>query len=278
VGYTGRVSSYVVGSGSLVGEECGASFMSTTLATEAVTRLRPGWTSLKNSRPRSWQAGSRSLPMPDPRTGYPMAMNDLPIGSRAVTLAGVLLTVLGTVALSAPADAAVIRGGDGDDRLSGTAQADSIRTFGGHDRVFALQGPDVVSGGDGNDRLKGGPGADVINGQAGADRLVAGSDDAVDELHGGAGDDVLLLVGADRGFADSGDDTIYATDAVQATEIQCGDGDDTVVLTDPDPLVTFHDCEHVREEPAGRPRPGAAAAAGAATMHDREPVRVVSAG
>jgi Ca2+-binding RTX toxin-like protein len=205
--------------------------------------------------------------MLDPRTGYPMAMNDTPTGSRAAMPGGVLLpvllAVLGTLlALSAPAGAAVIRGGDGDDRLSGTAQADSIRTFGGHDRVFALQGPDIVSGGDGNDRLKGGPGADVLNGQAGADRLVAGSDDAVDELHGGPADDVLFLVAADRGFADAGDDTIYATDAVQATEIQCGDGDDTVVLTDPDPLVTFHDCEHVREEPAGRPVRVMRAAAG----------------
>ena len=83
-----------------------------------------------------------------------------------------------------------LRGGDGNDRITGSDAAETLDGGPGDDSLVARGGNDVVRGGDGNDRLLGGSGSDL--------------------LLGGDGDDTL------RGQA--GDDTIAT-----------GDGQDTVV-------------------------------------------------
>lgn len=60
-------------------------------------------------------------------------------------------------------DAPIIRGSDGDDKLSGTNRDDIL--IGG-------AGNDTIAGGRGDDVLIGGPGNDVLTGGAGADRFV----------------------------------------------------------------------------------------------------------
>jgi Ca2+-binding RTX toxin-like protein len=83
------------------------------------------------------------------------------------------------------ANANVVKGGDGDDRIFGG---------GGDDGLSGGNGNDLVQGGDGNDVLRGdgfvsGPGNDRLFGNAGDD--VLGGDGGSDALDGGAGADVL---------------------------------------------------------------------------------------
>jgi Ca2+-binding RTX toxin-like protein len=52
------------------------------------------------------------------------------------------------------------------------------------------EGDDVLTGGTGNDKLIGGPGDDELNGRGGDDLLIGGSGD--DELNGGPGEDRLV--------------------------------------------------------------------------------------
>jgi len=83
------------------------------------------------------------------------------------------------------ANANVVRGGDGDDRIYGG---------GGDDGLTGGNGNDLVQGGDGNDVIRGDgfaatPGNDHLYGNAGDD--VLGGDGGSDFLDGGAGADVL---------------------------------------------------------------------------------------
>ena len=86
--------------------------------------------------------------------------------------------------------AAVINGGDGNDRIDGTDNADTIDAGAGNDQVFAGRGNDSVTGGDGNDVLLGSDGNDTIRGGNGND-LVDG-DAGNDSLFGDAGNDILI--------------------------------------------------------------------------------------
>jgi Ca2+-binding RTX toxin-like protein len=79
-----------------------------------------------------------------------------------------------------------LRGGDGDDQLTGKA---------GNDRLFGENGDDLLNGGAGNDRLEGDDGRDTLRGGTGND-LLRGDDDN-DVLTGGAGADVFQFDGDD---------------------------------------------------------------------------------
>jgi Ca2+-binding RTX toxin-like protein len=73
-----------------------------------------------------------------------------------------------------------VRGGSGDDHLTGSSAANKL--WGG-------PGNDVLAGGDGNDFLYGGDGDDTLDGQDGDDYLYGEAGD--DRLTGGNGDDLL---------------------------------------------------------------------------------------
>jgi Ca2+-binding RTX toxin-like protein len=86
--------------------------------------------------------------------------------------------------------AAVINGGDGNDRIRGTDNADTIDAGAGNDWVSAGRGNDSVTGGDGNDVLVGGEGNDTIRGGNGNDFI--DGDAGNDSIFGDAGNDILV--------------------------------------------------------------------------------------
>lgn len=101
-----------------------------------------------------------------------------------------------------------IRGGPGDDTISGGPRGD---------RIHGGEGNDTIDGGDGNDEIVGGIGDDYLRGGRGADRVVGGV--GIDTIDGGLGNDVLL--GGD------GDDTL---DGEAGIDILHGEnGDDTLL-------------------------------------------------
>jgi Ca2+-binding RTX toxin-like protein len=67
-----------------------------------------------------------------------------------------------------------LRGGSGDDLLSGGGGPDKLTGGLGSDRLYGGGGGDLILGGDGNDRLLGGPGDDTLRGGYGKDKLVEG--------------------------------------------------------------------------------------------------------
>lgn len=89
----------------------------------------------------------------------------------------------------------VIEGTNGDDRLRGGDGDDQLSGKGGNDRLFGEDGDDLLSGGAGDDRLEGDDGRDTLRGGAGNDQLRG--DDDNDVLTGGAGADVFRFDGDD---------------------------------------------------------------------------------
>jgi Ca2+-binding RTX toxin-like protein len=79
------------------------------------------------------------------------------------------------------------------DTLTGHAGTDELNGRAGNDRLDGAGGSDVVNGGSGNDRLDGGKDhvADILNGGDGDDRITVR---AGDQAHGGAGNDLFLLL------------------------------------------------------------------------------------
>ncbi len=71
-----------------------------------------------------------------------------------------------------------LKGGSGNDTISGNA---------GIDHIYGENGNDVLNGGDDSDDLYGGDGNDVLNGGAGSDNILGGNGN--DLLNGDAGDD-----------------------------------------------------------------------------------------
>jgi hypothetical protein len=67
-----------------------------------------------------------------------------------------------------------LRGGSGDDVLSGGAGPDKLVGGDGSDRLYGGGGGDLLLGGEGNDRLLGGPADDTLRGGYGKDKLVEG--------------------------------------------------------------------------------------------------------
>jgi Ca2+-binding RTX toxin-like protein len=132
-----------------------------------------------------------------------------------VTIHGieVLIAYLGTgddYVLLGPREA-IIRAGDGRDRLIGGDMHDDFRGDGGDDVLFGQDG------GAGTDLILGGAGADDIVGADGADRLYGGDDrdtlsggNGDDRIHGDAGDDILYGGSdADIMFGDDGADILW---------------------------------------------------------------------
>ncbi|WP_084451065.1 calcium-binding protein [Gemmobacter nectariphilus] len=110
-----------------------------------------------------------------------------------------------------------IKGGSGNDSLTGTIGDDSIYGLGGHDTLLGRVGDDLLYGGDGNDELWGSVGNDTLLGEAGNDRI--GGSDGDDLLEGGSGDDEIWG-GSDSDTVKGGDghDTLHG-----------GTGNDVVV-------------------------------------------------
>jgi hypothetical protein len=154
---------------------------------------------------------------------------------------------------------AAVRGGDGDDTLSGGvleggAGADTLTGTGGDDSLIGGGGVDTLAGGDGNDALTGGEAADVMDGGPGSDTVSYGGHEApvridiasqtsgdgdrlsgFENAHGGSGDDVLIGddgpnvlaggTGRDTVLGGAGDDTVTS---FSGGRLDGGEGDDVV--------------------------------------------------
>jgi len=173
----------------------------------------------------------------------------MPRLSLATAAAALILTL---VTGSAPAHAVIKNGGPGNDRLDGTSQRDILRGKTGNDRLFGYAGNDNLIGGTGNDQLKGGPGGDDMVGGAGNDRIVSGFDNVRDYVHGQLGDDVIYVSGNDEADGEEGDDRIFATYPAPGMKLDCGSGQDKLVLNEePGPGVGIAGCEQVSVQSAG---------------------------
>lgn len=93
-----------------------------------------------------------------------------------------------------------IRGGDGNDTITGSPGADHISGGIGNDWINGAAGDDTVYGDAGNDRLFGGDGRDYINAGAGTDAIRGGEGKdriavslAIDDYKGNSGDIISLL-------------------------------------------------------------------------------------
>jgi hypothetical protein len=96
---------------------------------------------------------------------------------RLGVLVAALLLVVATIA-----NARVVQGTPGNDRLVGTPRADILRGLGGNDTMLARGGADFLQGGAGRDTHDGGPGNDLV---------AASYDGARDVVRCGAGSDVV---------------------------------------------------------------------------------------
>jgi len=108
-----------------------------------------------------------------------------------------------------------VRGGRGNDRLSGSNADNTLEGGGGADVLHGRGGNDVPMGGTGNDRVHGDDGDDVLWGQQGGDSLFGGrGDDFVDtreEAGGPAADAVDCGPGKDDRARSDRRDTLTAS-------------------------------------------------------------------
>ena len=124
----------------------------------------------------------------------------------------------------------VLFGARGNDYLDGSSGGDRMIGGGGDDREFGGFGMDDLWGGPGNDVLDAGPALDTVHGGPGDDLIHGGS--GHDKLWGGPGDDVIYPdVHGDEVWAGSGDDIVYANNGSALGPIDCGAGNDTLVVT-----------------------------------------------
>jgi Ca2+-binding RTX toxin-like protein len=84
-----------------------------------------------------------------------------------------------------------LRGGDGNDNLTGSNFADLLFGGAGDDLVHGAQGDDSIDGGAGNDRLRGADGNDSIAGGLGADIFNGSYGNDVFDAHDGVADQTL---------------------------------------------------------------------------------------
>jgi Ca2+-binding RTX toxin-like protein len=102
-----------------------------------------------------------------------------------------------------------VRGGDGDDQLTGATSANKIWGGAGNDVLVGGEGDDFLYGDGGDDRIDGQGGDDFIYGDAGDDVLTGGEGDdlldgggGVNALDGGASDaDICIRASADTAVA-----------------------------------------------------------------------------
>ena len=127
-----------------------------------------------------------------------------------------------------------ISAGAGEDSVDGGAGLDTINGGNGNDSLFGNLDNDVITGGDGNDTVDGGFGHDNINGQNGTDTIDGGFGN--DTLNGAAGNDLVeggpdndrVLGGAGNDSLDggTGNDTVQGQSG--ADLIKGGDGNDSI--------------------------------------------------
>jgi Ca2+-binding RTX toxin-like protein len=165
---------------------------------------------------------------------------------------------------SVDADCERLRGGNGNDTITGDGDNetlegnggnDTLSGGGGDDSIVGADGADSINAGDANDTLSGGAGNDTLNGEKGNDRVLMGSSaDGSDSMTGGSGSADIVdygsrtnaitidlnsaggdgesgegdSVGADfeRLFGGSGNDSL--TGDSTAETLQGGDGADTI--------------------------------------------------
>ncbi len=127
--------------------------------------------------------------------------------ARRLVLASVagalILTLMAGTALAQNAiNGLSIPGTDIDETLMGTIESDATSGFGGADLLFNDEGDDLTTGGEGDDALFGDEGNDALFGEGGMDNidggpaedfLHAGTDDEVDIVEGGSGDDACVV-------------------------------------------------------------------------------------
>ncbi|HEV7752212.1 MAG TPA: MopE-related protein [Baekduia sp.] len=171
-------------------------------------------------------------------------------------------------------------GGPGDDVLTANLGADDYRGGSGYDtlsyasytspvRVTVGAGADDGSVGEADtvagdlERIDGGTGDDQLIGSAAGELLSGGAgSDAID----GAG-------GADLLFGGSGDDTIASRDGV-ADLVSCGDGTDTAITDQLDPVDGCESVQAANVDAATAPAPGPATAAATDADADGSPLGV----
>jgi Ca2+-binding RTX toxin-like protein len=130
---------------------------------------------------------------------------------------------------------AVIRGGNGHDKLRGGGGNDTLVGGTGHDQIEGGAGEDSLDGGQGHDKLSGGDGNDYLQGGVGHDALSGGAGD--DELCGDVGDDKLSggdgndnLLGGDGKDSLSGDAGNDELDGGKGHDkLKGGDGEDSLL-------------------------------------------------
>lgn len=124
----------------------------------------------------------------------------------------------------------------GDDIFLGSSGADTLRGQAGHDWLQGYDGNDVLEGGDGNDVLLGGQHEDRLYGGNGDDYLFGGEGWDHPQtygdsgLHGGAGNDILVLnrTGPTAAWGDEGDDLFIMAEDNDYDYVNGGDGRDTI--------------------------------------------------
>ena len=156
-------------------------------------------------------------------------------------------------------------GGAGDDQMYGHDGSDTLNGEDGDDSLVGSAGDDVLSGDQGDDALHGDLGDDTLDGGAGSDTLFGGwgndvingapngqSDEDVDFLNGGGGDDLIIAGGSDIVTAGDGADTIaigdWLTEEHQAEITDFSANEDRLMvvyddLNDEDPHVSLEQDE-----------------------------------
>ncbi len=113
-------------------------------------------------------------------------------------------------------------GGFGNDHLYGVAGNDTLNGGSGEDIIYGGSGNDVIEGGLDGDTLFGGDGNDRLSG--GSDEI-AGGNDSVDTLEGGAGADVLIGVNRANDIYYFGDYAAYTLSGSAVTvDLRTGTG------------------------------------------------------
>ena len=122
-----------------------------------------------------------------------------------------------------------LSGRGGDDLIMGETGAEVMTGGAGNDRIFGDYGIDRLDGGPGNDVLDGGSAPDYIDGGPGDDLIHGGT--AHDWIWGGPGDDVIYTDrSGDEVKAGPGDDVVYTNNGSAMGPVDCGAGDDTLVI------------------------------------------------
>ncbi len=151
------------------------------------------------------------------------------------------LTSVVVVLLAGGVALAVTKSCPGGECLGTNTENDTLTGSPNRDIMYGRGGADPLTGQGGKDEMYGGPGGNRLSGAGGNDEMYGGSGN--DALKGGSG--------VDRLYGGSGSDTIDGGGDAQIDVVDCGDGTDTVIISEVGgPDVTF-ECETVVNEGVG---------------------------